>query len=89
MAESSRVGVRRSNSTKTPRSVAVRISRPERLPQSKPCDTVIIRRGIAAGEMNAPFPVKDIRPWPGHPLEHHKPQCPPRHINSVAHRISA
>ncbi len=39
--------------------------------------------------MHPPLAVQDVRPRPGHLLEHHQPQRPARHVHTVAHRVGA
>ena len=61
---------------------------PESLAQPQPRDAVV-EALVAAGKMGAPFAVQDVRPGPGHFLEHHQTQRAARHVDAVAHRVGA
>ena len=61
----------------------------EGLAQAQAGDAVVVALRIAVREMDAPLPMQNVRPWPGHPLEHHQTQCAARHIHAVAHRVGA
>ena len=74
IALSSREGVRRSSKIKTPPIGRGTYQPTERLPQPQPRDTIVIAAGVAAREMDATFAMQDVRPRPGHALEHHQAQ---------------